>query len=154
MSAFRFPLEVVRNLRSERERKTASQLAEALARAGSVDEARAVLEALDRRSRESIPRSIMDVGTAQSVSVVLEHLKQHLDRTDAQSTEAWEQVQVLARDFSEALADRQAIDRIKDKHHEEWRSREARSEQKRLDEVSNRKHAVGDAPGEPGGSSP
>lgn len=140
MSGYKFPLETVRRLRAETEKSTASELAKARSAASDADSTRERLAQLAHVSREEMQKAGGDVATARSVAVMLSHIAQHLDAAVERSEDAWSQVQARYDQFVEALKQRQALDKLRDRRKEHWDAAVRRREQTVLDEITNQRH--------------
>ncbi len=141
MSQFRFRLETVRKLRQRTEEDRAGDLADAITQAGSANEAREQVEAIERAGREQLNQMEGGVARQKSVQVMLDHLEHHHDEALEKCREAEEAVRDRQEAFVSAVTERRAIERLKDRREKSWRQDVSRREQKTLDEVNSTRHA-------------
>lgn len=134
MSGFEFSLESLLDLRTHREKEAARELAEAMETARSVAEAREILESMTEGGRERLAELQEDVGRLQSISVALDHLREHVERAAEEQASARREVEELREEFGEAVRDRQALERLRERRRDEWSDQRSREAQKRLDE--------------------
>jgi flagellar FliJ protein len=139
MSAFKFRLQSVLELREQQERQVAAKLAEAESVA---DEARVAQQALEsiRQTGGSAMRkahaSEPTVGQLKTIGYVIEQLNHHI--VDAQSrVEEAEQLVTQARtDLTSALQARRVLSRLRDRHFDSWRADGNAQEMKQMDELA------------------
>jgi flagellar FliJ protein len=139
MSAFKFRLQSVLELREQQERAVAAKLAEA---ESAADEARVAQQALEtirqtgsqamRKAHASEPT----IGQLKTIGYVIEQLNHHI--VDAQSrVEMAEQVVTQARtDLTSALQARRVLSRLRDRHFDHWRADGNAQEMKQMDELA------------------
>lgn len=140
MSVFRFRLEAVRKLRKRAEEARAGDLAEAVTEAGTAREERDRIEAIELAGREQLQRLNGNVAHLKSVQVVMAQLEQVHDEVSEKCREADETLRERQSAFVEAVTERRAIERLKDRREKSWRLDASRREQKTLDEVSSTRH--------------
>jgi len=145
MSAFRFRLETVRKLREDDEKERAGKLAEALSEAGDANLIRERLAALEDAGRQRMKELDGDVARQRCVAVMMEHLAEHKDVAAQRCDEAKERVQERQAAFVDAITQRRAIDRLKEKQQKEWDTDTRRSEQKVTDENNSNRHGAADS---------
>ncbi len=139
MSAFKFRLQSVLELREQQERTVAAKLAEAESVA---DEARVAANALEsiRQSGGAAMRkahaSEPTVGQLKTIGYVIEQLNTQI--VDAQSrVEMAEQVVTQARtDLTSALQARRVLSRLRDRHFDSWRADGNAKDMKQMDELA------------------
>jgi flagellar FliJ protein len=139
MSAFKFRLQQVLDLREQHEKQVAAKLAEAETAA---DEARVAQKALEtiRQSGSNAMRSAHSaeptVGQLKTIGYVIEQLNHHI--VDAQSkVEAAEQLVTQARtDLTSALQARRVLSRLRDRHFENWRLEDNAQQTRQMDELA------------------
>ena len=151
MKRFRFRLESVRKLRKDHEQEKAGELAEAIAEAGDAEEKAARLAAMEAAGRSQMTKLDGDVGRQRSVAVMLEHLAEHHAAAARASAEANGRVEERQAEFREAVTQRQAIDRLKERKYEAWDTGARREDQKTTDEVNVNRHGAGSAQARRGG---
>jgi len=139
MSAFKFRLQQVLNLREQHEKQVAAKLAEAEMAADEARLAHSALESI-RQSGTQALRNAHDsgptVGELKTIGYVIEQLNQHI--VDAQSrVDATEQVVTQAKtDLTSALQARRVLSRLRDRHFTEWRTEEGAQEMRQMDELA------------------
>ena len=139
MSAFKFRLQQVLELREQEEKQVAAKLAEAETVA---DEARLAHKALEtiRQSGSQALRSAHQneptIGQLKTIGYVIEQLNHHI--VDAQSrVEMAEQLVTQARtDLTSALQARRVLSRLRDRHFQTWRVEDNAQEMKQMDELA------------------
>jgi flagellar FliJ protein len=139
MSAFKFRLQSVLELREQQERSVAAKLAEA---ESAADEARVAQKALEtirqggsqamRKAHASEPT----IGQLKTIGYVIEQLNHHI--VDAQTrVEQAEQLVTQARtDLTSALQARRVLSRLRDRHFDDWRADGNAQEMKQMDELA------------------
>jgi flagellar FliJ protein len=139
MSAFKFRLQQVLDLREQHEKQVAAKLAEAEMAA---DEARLAQSALES-IRQSGTQALRDahaseptVGELKTIGYVIEQLNHHIE--DAQTrVDAADQVVTQARtDLTSALQARRVLSRLRDRHFTAWRTEEGAQEMRQMDELA------------------
>lgn len=153
MSAFKFRLQQVLDLREQREKQTVARLAVA---ESAADEARAAQKALEtiRESGSAALHSAhaneTTVGHLKTIGYVIEQLNHHI--VDAQSrVETAEQLVSQARtDLTSALQARRVLSRLRDRHFETWRSEGNAQEMRAMDELALARFARRDEDHGPG----
>jgi flagellar FliJ protein len=139
MSAFKFRLQQVLDLREQHEKQTAAKLAEAETAA---DEARVAQKALEtiRQSGSAALRTAHGneptIGQLKTIGYVIEQLNHHI--VDAQSrVEMAEQLVTQARtDLTSALQARRVLSRLRDKHFTNWQQEDNAQEMRTMDELA------------------
>ena len=140
MSRFRFRLEAVRKLKKANEDERAGELAEAISEAGAADQEREALAALEDAGRAQMSELEGDIGRQKSVAVMMEHLAEHREAARRRLQEANGKVRERQDAFREAITERRAIDRLRDRQQREWDINARRREQKATDEVNSTRH--------------
>jgi len=139
MSAFKFRLQSVLELREQQERTVAAKLAEA---ESAADEARVAAQALETirqtgsQTLRSAHASEPTIGQLKTIGYVIEQLNQHI--VDAQSrVEEAEQIVTQTRtDLTSALQARRVLSRFRDRHFDTWRADGNAQEMKQMDELA------------------
>ena len=139
MSAFKFRLQSVLELREQQERQVAAKLAEA---ESAADEARVAAQALETirqtgsQALRSAHASEPTIGQLKTIGYVIEQLNHHI--VDAQSrVEEAEQLVTQARtDLTSALQARRVLSRLRDRHFDSWRAEGNAQEMKQMDELA------------------
>jgi flagellar FliJ protein len=136
---FRFRLQRVLELREKHEQAKALELAVAEDAAEQARRTRDELSRLQDESRAELhaahdaqPR----VGHLHQLNMVIDSLQERLQRAGESVVDA-EQIAAAARGELEAAArDRQILDRLRDKHTNEWRLDEAQKDRQHMDEIA------------------
>ncbi|MDP2498048.1 MAG: flagellar export protein FliJ [Candidatus Palauibacterales bacterium] len=159
MENFDFSLEDVLELRSDRERELAAELADARERH---EEARRDLRRL--RARRSSARERIDelqgsgegsAGAMQSLLIVADRLGEHIGEAERRLRAAEEDVAERRREFEDALRERQVVERLRERRLAQWRDERSRAERKRMDEIAINRHGTDGATGDrSGGEAP
>lgn len=137
--AFHFRLQQVLEIRSRGEREAAGRLATARGEAQEARDAHAALEEVRAAGSSALlaagaaPQSVSQL---QAAARVLEHLERHLV-VSAQTAEAAEKrADASLLQYRDALRDRRVLDRLRDRHLEEWTAGEAQADRVEMDEVA------------------
>jgi len=144
MTAFRFPLQKVLELRKREERASARELAEARKGAFEAQRAREDLEAVRDAGRSGLVKAHGAggaVGHLQNLAYLVGQVDRRIDDAEARCRLADEHVVESTRDFQSAVRQRQTLDRLRDRRRDEWRSDQVRDEQKTMDDVALTRHA-------------
>ena len=139
MSAFKFRLQQVLELREQEEKQVAAKLADA---ESAADEARLAARALEsiRQSGSQALRTAHSseptVGHLKTLGYVIEQLNHHI--VDAQSrVEKAEQVVNQARtELTAALQARRVLSRLRDRHFATWRAEGNAQDLRAMDELA------------------
>jgi flagellar export protein FliJ len=139
MSAFKFRLQQVLELREQQEKQVAAKLAEA---ESAADEARVAHQALESirqsgsQALHSAHASEATVGQLKTIGFVIEQLNHHI--VDAQTrVDMAEQVVSQARtDLTSALQARRVLSRLRDRHFANWRAEDNAEQRRQMDELA------------------
>jgi flagellar FliJ protein len=139
MSAFKFRLQQVLELREQQEKQVAAKLAEA---ESAADDARVAQKALEtiRQSGSEAMRSAHGteptIGQLKTIGYVIEQLNHHI--VDAQTrVDAAEQIVSQARtDLTSALQARRVLSRLRDRHFANWRVEDNAQQMRQMDELA------------------
>jgi len=139
VSAFRFGLQKVLELREEAEQNQALALAQAERRA---TEARRTLDAL-REIRDEEAGKLMrshgagrSVGQLRNFARVIEQLSERVTQAESTYAQAAEAVEESRRELVTAMTQRRVLDQLKDRKADAWKKTEAGEERKRMDELA------------------
>jgi flagellar FliJ protein len=139
MSAFKFRLQSVLELRQQEEQSVAAKLVVAETAA---DEARVAQQALEtiRESGSHALRaahsSEATIGQLKTIGFVIEQMNQHIVQAQAK-VEAAEQVVDQARtDLTSALQARRVLSRLRDRHYDVWRAEDSAKDLRLMDELA------------------
>lgn len=139
MSAFKFRLQQVLELREQEEKAVAAKLAEAEVAADEARVAQKALETIRQTGSQALRNahgSEPTIGQLKTIGYVIEQLNHHI--VDAQSrVEMAEQVVQQARtDLTSALQARRVLSRLRDRHFENWRTEGNAHEMRQMDELA------------------
>jgi flagellar export protein FliJ len=139
MSAFKFRLQQVLELREQQEKQVAAKLAEAETVADEARLAHTALETIRLRGSQALRKAHANeatVGHLKSIGYVIEQLNHHI--VDAQSrVEMAEQLVTEARtDLTSALQARRVLSRLRDRHFETWRAEGNAHDLRQMDELA------------------
>ncbi len=139
MSAFKFRLQQVLELRENHEKQVAAKLAEAETAA---DEARVAQKALEtiRQSGSQALRtahaSEPTVGQLKTMGYVIEQLNHHIVDAQSRVEIAEQRVTETRTDLTSALQARRVLSRLRDRHFAAWRSEGSAQEMRQMDELA------------------
>ncbi len=137
MSAFKFRLQQVLELREQHEKQVAAKLADAETAANEARLAQKALETI-RQSGSAALRTAHEptIGQLKTIGYVIEQLNHHI--VDAQSrVEMAEQLVAQARtDLTSALQARRVLSRLRDRHFATWRVEDNAQEMRQMDELA------------------
>jgi flagellar export protein FliJ len=139
MSAFKFRLQQVLELREQQEKQVAAKLAEAETVADEARLAHKALETIRQRGSQALRKAHANeatVGHLNSIGYVIEQLNHHI--VDAQSrVEMAEDLVTQARtDLTSALQARRVLSRLRDRHFETWRAEGNAQDLRQMDELA------------------
>lgn len=143
MSAFRFRLEKVLQLRKHEERQAALRLAEARREAEEARRALEALEAIREQGRDRLARAHgagSFAGHLQNLRYLVDRIGQLVTEAGAATRAAEERVSAMLAELSAALQERRIVDRLRERSLEQWRVEQARAEQKAMDDVAATRH--------------
>ncbi|MGH7619136.1 MAG: flagellar export protein FliJ [Gemmatimonadaceae bacterium] len=139
MSAFKFRLQSVLELREQQEKQVAAKLAEAETAADEARVAHRALETIRQSGSEAMRTahgSEPTIGQLKTIGYVIEQLNHHI--VDAQTrVEMAEQIVTRARtDLTSALQARRVLSRLRDRHFAHWRTEDNAHERRQMDELA------------------
>ncbi|HET8654005.1 MAG TPA: flagellar export protein FliJ [Longimicrobiaceae bacterium] len=136
---FKFRLQRVLELRLRKEQSEAQRLADAQR---EEDSARAACEALARQ-RDAGARSAADAqtgrataGQLQNLRFVVDQMSAHVERAQQAQDVAHEAVELRRADFTAAFRDRRVLDRLRERHLEDWRVEEVQLDRQLMDGIA------------------
>lgn len=153
MSAFKFRLQQVLELREQHEKQVAAKLAEAETAADEARVAQKALEAIRQSGSQALRSahaSEPTIGQLKTIGYVIEQLNHHI--VDAQSrVEMAEQLVNQARtDLTSALQARRVLSRLRDRHFETWRVEDNAQEMRAMDELALSRYTRREDDNDPG----
>ena len=143
MSQFNFKLDKVLDLRRETEQLRAQDVAAARREADTARAAMTDLEQLRSAGRARLTNahgSGRTIGQLQNLEWVMTQVEHELET--AQTLVRTAEAEMMARvdEFQHAVRDRQALDRLKERQLDTWKTNQNRAEQKQMDEVALTRH--------------
>ena len=141
---FRFRLQRVLDLRERKERDAATALVSARE---EVDRARAhereLAEARDALAAQAAVQPGVDpaqamasIGELRTLHYLLNRLDEHVASAATAATTAEHEADRRADDLRAAFRDRRTLDRLRERHHETWRSAAAAADRQQMDEIA------------------
>jgi flagellar FliJ protein len=145
---FRFSLQRILELRQRREQAAATELEAARAAA---ERAHARVEELEaRRAQGAAARNArgITVGELRNAGYLLEQLDHHVVQARSAAAQADAGVSTRLEEFQVACRERQVLDRLREKHLEEWHAQEVQQDRQLMDTIglSRFTRATGNAP--------
>lgn len=144
MTAFRFRLGRVLDLRRQVEKEKARHVAEARRRSEDARLARENLSEVQRMGRAELAEAHRvggSIGHLRNMELVLEAMENQLREAEKLSQEADESLLESVARYTEAFKARRTLDQLRDRRLEEWRTEESRREQKDMDELAITRHS-------------
>ena len=136
---FKFRLQRLLELREQKEREKAAELA----RAESVrDAARATLAEMEdahtmgRERLQAQHGSDGTVGQLRNLAFVLEQLDRQLAAASAQVAAAEERTEAQRRELNAAHTEKRVLDRLRERHAGEWREGAAQADRQAMDSIA------------------
>lgn len=136
---FNFRLQQVLEMRERSEQAAAARVAAASERAEAARAAHEALAAVRDAGAEAIQRAhahAPTVGQLANLAFLLDRMDAQLGESASQVREADAGVQQAQDDLTVAFQARRVIDRLKEKHHEEWRVEATQADRREMDELA------------------
>jgi flagellar FliJ protein len=137
---FRFRLQRVLDLRAQREQELGMALAAARTAAESARLRCEALESVREAERAAIGESECSVGELRTLALALDCLDAHVAAAQDAAAAAERSVAQLQDDFTNAFQQRRVIDRLRERHHETWRTAEAQDDRDTMDDIALSRH--------------
>lgn len=144
--SFRFRLQRVLDLRARTERDAATALVAAQDGAALARAEQARLEAsraelaermtLGMAGGAAAPGGSASVGELRNMHVLLEHLDRHVGAAAAQTAQADHMVQARETALRAAYRERRTLDRLRERHQEQWQADAAAADRTLMDEIA------------------
>jgi flagellar FliJ protein len=133
---FRFRLQKVLDLREQREREVASQLAQALSEQENAEERLHTLRVTRDASAQSMSGTNRSVGELANLAFVLEQLDGHIAtaREDVHAAEAT--VAEVKDALTVAYQGRRVLDRLRERHEENYRANAGQTDRRAMDDIA------------------
>jgi flagellar FliJ protein len=142
---FSFRLQQVLELRERVEQSAAARVAAANERARAARDAHDALAAVRAAGAEEIQRAHGEaptIGHLSGLSFVLDRLDAHLDASEGSVREADAGVATAQGELQLAFQARRVIDRLRERHHEEWRSDASSADRTMMDELALARYSL------------
>ena len=139
MSAFRFRLQQVLDLREQHEKQVAARLAEAEAAADEARVAQKTLEAIREGGAQALHdahESVPTIGHLKTIGYVIEHLNRHIVDAQGRVEVAEHLVTQTRTDLTSALQARRVLSRLRERHFATWRVEDGAEEMRQMDELA------------------
>jgi flagellar FliJ protein len=140
VTVFKFPLQRVLELRARKERDAATALVSAEDAAEEARAARAALEMarLELAERHAPPggAAAPSVGELRNLGYLLERLDERVAVAASASAAAEAAVDQRRDELRLAHQDRRALDRLRERQHDDWRTAEATADRQLMDEIA------------------
>jgi flagellar FliJ protein len=139
MSAFKFRLQQVLDLREQHEKTVAARLAEAEAAADEARIAQQTLETIRQSNSQALRdahESVPTIGHLKTIGYVIEQLNHHIVDAQGRVEMAEQLVSQTRTDLTEALQARRVLSRLRDRHFETWRTEDGAEEAREMDELA------------------
>ena len=143
MSAFNFSLQRVLELRERREQQSAQELAEARGEADKARQVHADLEATRDagRARMALANWVGGaVGHVRNLIEVVGRVDAQIVASETECGEAEKQVAESLKVMEESARERKVIDRLRERHWDQWQIEQAGNERKTMDELASIRH--------------
>lgn len=139
MSAFKFRLQQVLELREQEEKNVAAKLAQAESAADEARLAQRALESIQQRGSQALRsahQSEPTVGHLNTLGYVIEQLNHHIVNAQSRVDMAEKVVSQARTDLTSALQARRVLSRLRDRHFESWRTEANAKDLKVMDELA------------------
>lgn len=139
MSAFKFRLQQVLDLREQHEKTVAARLAEAEAAADEARVAQLALETIRQSSSQALREaheSVPTIGHLKTIGYVIEQLNHHIVDAQGRVDMAEQLVSQTRTDLTAALQARRVLSRLRDRHFETWKVEDGAEEMRQMDELA------------------
>ena len=136
---FKFRLQRLLDLREQREKEVAAELARAEALRDAARAAHESLESARRINRERLHAAQQDAGTVGALShyaFVLAQLDRELGETAQRLGEAEQSAEQVRQQLSAASIDRRVLDRLRERDAEEWRHAASQEDLQAMDAIA------------------
>ena len=139
MSAFKFRLQQVLELREQQEKQVAAKLAEAESAADEARDAQKALESIRQTGTQAIRsahESEATVGQLKTIGYVIEQLNHHIIDAQTRVDKAEQAVSQARVDLTSALQARRVLSRLRDRHLANWRAEDSAEQLRQMDELA------------------
>jgi flagellar FliJ protein len=139
MSAFKFRLQQVLELREQHEKQVAAKLADAESAADEARNAQRALETIRQGGSQALRAAHggeATVGQLKTIGYVIEQLNHHIIDAQTRVDMAEQVVQQARTDLTSALQARRVLSRLRDRHFATWRAEDNAQQMRQMDELA------------------
>ncbi len=139
MSAFKFRLQSVLDLREKQEQDRAARLAEAESVADEARLAHRALEVIQQSNARALHvahASEPTIGQLKTIGYVIDQLNHHIVEAQTKVTAAEHTVSQARTDLTSALQARRVLSRLRDRHFQTWRVDDTAADLRAMDELA------------------
>jgi flagellar FliJ protein len=139
MSAFKFRLQQVLELREKQEMQSAAKLAEAESVADEARVAKSVLESIQNSGARALHEAHAaepTVGHLKTIGYVIEQLSNHIVGAQSRVDAAEQLVDQTRTELTSALQARRVLSRLRERHLASWRVEDNAQTMRQMDELA------------------
>lgn len=139
MSAFKFRLQQVLELRQQTEKQAAAKLAEAETAADEARVAKRALESIQQGGSQALRNAHANeptIGQLKTIGYVIEQLNHHIVDAQTRVDSAEQTVSETRTDLTSALQARRVLSRLRDRHFASWRVEDNAQQMRQMDELA------------------
>ncbi len=136
---FKFRLQRLLDLREQKEREMAAELARAEQAAEAARAELANLDAVRAIGRERLHAAHAGAGTVgelRNLAFVLEQLDRQVSEANVSVNDAEQQSEAVRQELSEAHVERRVLDRLRERHEGEWREEAVQADRQTMDAIA------------------
>ena len=153
MSAFRFRLQQVLELREQTEKQAAAKLAEAESAADEARVAKKALETIQQGGSQALRTahaSEPTIGQLKTIGYIIEQLNHHIVDAQTRVESAEQTVSESRTDLNSALQARRVLSRLRERHFATWRVEDNAQQLRQMDELALSRFMRREANDDPG----
>lgn len=153
MSAFRFRLQQVLELREHTEKQAAAKLAEAESAADEARVAKKALETIQQGGSQALRTahaSEPTIGQLKTIGYIIEQLNHHIVDAQTRVESAEQTVSESRTDLNSALQARRVLSRLRERHFATWRVEDNAQQLRQMDELALSRFMRREANDDPG----
>jgi flagellar protein FliJ len=139
MSAFKFRLQQVLDLREKQEMQSAAKLAAAESAADEARIARSALESIQNSGARALHEAHAaepTIGHLKTIGYVIEQLNHHIVSAQSRVDEAEKVVDQTRTELTSALQARRVLSRLRERHLASWRVQDNAQDMRQMDELA------------------
>ncbi|HEX3865689.1 MAG TPA: flagellar export protein FliJ [Gemmatimonadaceae bacterium] len=139
MSAFKFRLQSVLELREKQEQQTAAKLADAESAADEARLARQALEVIQQNNARALHAAHANaptIGQLKTIGYVIDQLNTHIVDAQTKVVAAEQDVSRARSDLTTALQARRVLSRLRERHLATWRVDDKAADLRAMDELA------------------